>query len=162
MRFQTYFAVLLSITTLLISGCAQTTSRQSLTDHMLRMQHDQFPDEAVYMGDADGYHYFKLRSIYSYLGDRDYKVPASDWNLPATFALTDDASRWQSVYWVDLDVLKRSRYGYVLLTPSEQVTAGPGSSFQMPDLYQPTTLPATNPSTEPATVPGTTNPSGTQ
>jgi len=145
-----------------ISGCAQTATRQSLTDHLLHMQHHEFPDEAVYMGDSEGYHYFKLRSIYSYLGDRDYKIPASDWNLPRTFALTDDASRWQSVYWVDMDLLKQSRYGYALRKPSEPVTAGENIPFRMPDLSQPQTLPATSPSTEPVTAPVTTNPAGMQ
>src|SRR3954468_8520962 len=101
MRLSMLYSILLPISAIAISGCAQTTTRQSLTDHLLRMQHHDFPDEAVYMGDCEGYHYFKLRSIYSYLGDRDYKVADSDWKLPTTFALTDDASRWQSVYWVD-------------------------------------------------------------
>jgi hypothetical protein len=164
MPTRTLLFVPLILAALLLIGCTQTTSRDRLATRVLKGQGKAFPEDAIYMGDADGYHYFKLRSIYSYCGDRDYRVPASQWELPRTFRLTDDANRWLSVTWVDQDILTRSRFAYALLVPSEPVTSG-SLAAPMPNYQQswqnsqqpaPATLPAD--STGGAGSTGTTHP----
>lgn len=145
----------------LLVGCMPTmpSSHEKVTNHIVSTQSWDFPEDALYMGDADGDHHFKLRSIYSWVGDREFTVPASRWELPVTFPLTDDASKWQSVSWVDRETFERSNFAYAALTPSKEVETGHMPAETMPTTMhvsipdmQLTTLPS-EPTTQPATAP---------
>src|ERR1700733_5946279 len=82
-----------------LAGCAQESSRDHIVSHLTQSEAQVFPDHAVWMGDADGYHYIHVRNIYCMLGDKDYKVPVASWDLPDPFPWTDDASQWRNVQW---------------------------------------------------------------
>lgn len=145
----------------LLAGCIPTvpSSHEKVTNHIVSTQKWDFPEDALYMGDADGDHHFKLRSIYSWVGDREFTVSASRWELPVTFPLTDDASKWQSVSWVDMPTFERSNFAYAALTPSKEVETGHMPAETMPTTRQVsipdmqlTTFPS-EPTTQPATTP---------
>src|SRR6266478_1256592 len=76
------------------SGCVQDGSRQQVADDLSKSESQVFADQAVWMGDEGGYHYVRVRSIYSYTGDTDYRIVVKDWALADPFPLTDNTSQW--------------------------------------------------------------------
>lgn len=161
------FLPTLVIPAILISvGCAENASRQQVLDRLSRSESHVFPDEAVWMGDAGGYHHIHVRNIYNYLGDSDYLVPVSRWDLPDPFPLTDDADQWRNVQWEDKGALVQSRFAYVLLDSLERTDSpsvhAPGTPQTINTQPPPTTnlgaqqiLPTTTPAptTQPASQP---------
>ena len=137
---------------MLLVGCAQVASRDQVVDRLTRSESQVVPDEAVWMGDSGGYHYIHVRNVYSYTGDQDYLVPVSQWDLPDSFPLTDDANRWRNVTWEDKDALMRSRFAYVLVQPLERIDSPSVKSPQSQPTSEPTTQP-NPPASAPVTQP---------
>ena len=155
MRCNALFRFLLPLSAILLIGCAQQATREQVVDRLIHSESQVVPDQAVWMGDDGGYHYIRMRNVYSYTGDQDYLVPVSQWDLPNPFPLTDNADQWRNVRWEDRQALIRSRFGYVLLQPLERIDS---PSVKAPQ-SQPTEPPTTQqifPTTMPATIPSTT------
>ena len=136
-----------------LAGCVQDGSRQQIADDLAKSESQVFPDQAVWMGDEGGYHYIRVRNIYSYKGDTDYRVPIEQWHMGNPFPLTDNASQWRNVQWADSGLLHDSRFSYVLLSTRPQLFG----TTQMTQYSQPTM--DTQPTTE--TQPTTTEPTAT-
>ena len=151
MRCNFFFWIFAPALALLIGGCAQEASRDQVVGRLSRSELQVTPDEAVWMGDSGGYHHIHVRNVYSYLGDQDYLVPVSKWDLPNPFPLTDDASKWRNVQWEDKDALMHSRFAYVFLQPLERIDSPSVKSPQS----QPTTEPLTTQQIFPTTIPVT-------
>lgn len=107
MRFASLRVVLLCVTGLALfsAGCAQEISSDQLASKIGR-PHDVnfFGDQAVYMGDRDGYRYVHLRDMFDFwgfLGECDYKVRESQWPMKNPMRLTGNASKWRDVTWLD-------------------------------------------------------------
>ena len=99
------------------------TSRQALADRV-GQPHDVtfFGDQAVYMGDKDGYRYVHVRNLFGiaqYFGECDYKVPESQWPMQNPMPLTEDASKWQNVSWLNGDAPAGvAQNAFLQITPS--------------------------------------------
>jgi len=104
MRLFTASTILLS---LLAIGCTQEISRDQLAAKVGRPCDVQFfGDHAMYMGDADGYRYVHVHDLFScltFLGEREYKIPESQWPMQHPMPLTDNANFWQDVQWMNGD-----------------------------------------------------------
>src|ERR1700689_4660450 len=91
----------------LAAGCTQDLSRDQLAQKVGQPSDIHFfGDEAVYMGDQDGYRHVHVRELFggwNFLGECDYKVPASEWPMEHPMPLTEDASKWQNVSWMNGD-----------------------------------------------------------
>ncbi|MDB5333555.1 MAG: hypothetical protein JWP03_4706 [Phycisphaerales bacterium] len=189
MRFRLLPATFLPLAALLVfgAGCAQTISREQLAAKVEKAGGQAYSDQFLYVGDSDGYHYVHRRSVYSFgaalpvwaVGDADYKVANSDWEVAHTFPLTDNPRRWRNVMWMDDDTRGIPQSPFMYATPSfpEGAPATRPTSFpagqNVPDTLPttdsalppesqpaaPTTQPAT-PDTAPATAPAQTAPTG--
>jgi hypothetical protein len=130
------FAILASC---FAAGCAEDISAKQLAQKVGQPADVPFfGDQAMYMGDSDGYRYVHLRDLFddhNMIGERDYRVPASQWPMKHPMPLTEDASKWQNVTWMNGDGL-------------------PGVE-QHPFLHITTTYPLGAPQTQPATAPAT-------
>ncbi|HEX4792575.1 MAG TPA: hypothetical protein VH370_02225 [Humisphaera sp.] len=138
-----------------LSGCVEDGSRQQIADDLSKSESQVFPDQAVWMGDEGGYHYVRVRSIYSYCGDTDYRIPVKDWALADPFPRTDNASQWRNVQWEDSGIFHQSRFAYVLYNSREKLDAADAQMLQKQS-STPTTEPMTAPSgptTQPASQP---------
>ena len=147
------FALLFPISALLLAGCAQEASREQVIDRLTHSESQAVADQAVWMGDEGGYHHIRMRNVYSYVGDQDYLVPVSQWNLPDPFPLTDNADQWRNVKWEDKEALMRSRFRYVLLQPLERIDSPSVKAPQTQATTEPTTTQQASPTTMPTTTP---------
>jgi len=89
--------------------CAEETSAPDVAAKIAKpADFDFFASQAVYIGDKRDYRYVHVREITSpwgFLGERDYKIPASSDAMRHPMPLTNDASRWENVAWLDADGL---------------------------------------------------------
>jgi len=139
-----------------LGGCVQDGTRQKVADDLAKSESQVFPDQAVWMGDEGGYHYVRVRNIYSYKGDTDYRIPVENWALGNPFHLTDNASQWRNVQWQDSGLLHNSRFAYVLLKSREKLD---GAAANLLQTTQPS-MSSTEPTTTSVTEPTTTLPAG--
>lgn len=101
------FFTIAMLATSLLTGCAQDLSRDQLAQ-TIGQPHDfpVFGNHAVYMGDEGGYRYVHVRDIngfWNFVGECDFKVPASQWPMEHPMPLTDDAAQWRNVEWMNGD-----------------------------------------------------------
>lgn len=172
MRFVTLPATYLSLAALLAlgAGCAQTISREQLASKVEKAGIHPFSAQFLYVGDDDGYHYVHRRNIYSFgsslpvwaVGDCDYKIPASDWEIAHSFPRTDNPRWWRNVTWMNGDTRGIPQNPFMYATPhfpegapATRPTSFPAPAGQgMPDtLPAPETLPATEPTPTPDSQP---------
>ncbi|HWE93420.1 MAG TPA: hypothetical protein VG269_05545 [Tepidisphaeraceae bacterium] len=186
MRIRLLPATFLPLAALLVfgAGCAQTISREQLAAKVQKAGGQAYSDQFLYVGDAEGYHYVHRRSVYSFgaslpvwaVGDADYKISTSDWEVAHAFPLTDNPRQWRNVMWMDGDTRGIPQSPFMYATPSfpEGAPATRPTSFpagqNVPDTLPttdsalpppdsqpaaPTTQPAA-PDTAPATAPAQT------
>ena len=155
MRITYLFIGLFAMAAMGLVGCVQDGSRQQVADDLAKSESQVFPDQAVWMGDEGGYHYVRVRNIYSYKGDTDYRIPVEKWTLGNSFPLTDDASKWRNVQWQDSEIFRNSRFAYALVNTRQELFFPASTQTSRNQYSQPTT------DTQPATTePQTTLPAG--
>lgn len=165
MRFQISTALFVSVAAVLVfgSGCAQTISREQLATQVLKAGDRHFSDQFMYVGDDDGYHYVRRRSINSclaFLGDSDYRVSTADWAIAHPFPLTGNPRSWRNVTWMDDDTRGIPQNPFVYATPSFPEGAPATLPAFNPTAAVPETLPTTQsqPAAQSQPVPPTTQP----
>jgi len=114
------------------------------------------------MGDCDGYRYLHVRSIHSYLGDRDFKVADAQWPMTHPMKYSENPLHWRDVTWMNGDADGFPQNAFLYLTPTfpegapatRPFAAAPIQQFDFPQT-QPEASPgaATAPATAPASRP---------
>ena len=137
-------------------GCATETSPQRVARKVGQPQQDPFfGNQVLYMGDRDGYRYVHVRSLHSYLGDRDYKVPAENWNMQHPMRYSTNPLNWRDVTWMNGDAIDFQQNAFLNASPSFPEGAPATQPFASPAAQQRFEAPAMpdQPAGGPATQP---------